>query len=278
MPMTDMFQDKVAGLYFELLTQRVKDQYRGHEDYQLIMDSIRSDFPLVGANVKVQRQDSKGNFYTRTYKVTVKDDLGNFVSSVEEIGGQCCKGEIVKKGFIFTCMECGQLFCRKHIKFVDNDTKKPLCRYGILGWEGCYKASKRNYSVKYIGRNYEDADTSALREALHRKKIIAEITKHDQEIDSINNPEPTPSLPPSRERTYLPPPAKKTELLSRFMHGSVHSFSCGYCQESIWLSDIPCPNCRNLIDLDVDDPLACPICNSPITQVDCPHCQAVNKL
>lgn len=277
MPLTDMLQDKVARLYFELLTQRVKDQYRGHEDYHLIMDSIRSNFPLVGANVKVQRTDRKGNFYTRSYKVVVKDDLGNFISGVEDIGGQCCKGEIVKKGFIFTCMECGQLFCRRHIKFVDNDPRKPLCNYGIFGLEGCYKASWRQYSAKYIGRNYEEADTNVLRETLLRKKLIAEIAKHDMEIDNINS-SPALSLPPSQERTSLPPPTKKTGLLGRLWYGGVHSVTCGNCDERISLSDVLCPNCRNVIDLDIDAPLACPICHSPITEVDCPHCQAVNKL
>ena len=278
MPVTDMLQDSVAKLYFELLTQRVKDQYKGHEDYQLIMNSIRSNFPLVGANVKIQREDGKGNFYTRSYKVVVKDDLGNFVTGIDDIGGQCCKGEIVKKGFTFTCMECGQLFCRKHIKFVDNDSKKPLCHYGFLGWDGCYKSSWKSYSVKWVGRDYENADTNTLRETLLRKKLISEIAQKDLEIDDTINIRPVQSLPPGRQQSQLPPSSKKSGLLSRMWYGSVHSVTCGYCNESIALAGIPCQNCRNVVDLDVDAPLKCPVCHSPITQVDCPHCQAVNTL
>ena len=105
-----MIVEESAKLYMKLLEQAVKDKYRGHRDYHLMIQSIRSDLPIIGGEINVQKEDGNGNFYTETYHVTVLDDLGNPLRGVDDLGGQCRKGEIVKKGFLFTCMKCGKNF------------------------------------------------------------------------------------------------------------------------------------------------------------------------
>jgi len=45
-------------------------------------------------------------------------------SVLYNLGGQCKRGKIVEKGFLFTFMEDGRSFCRKHMKCVDNDSRK----------------------------------------------------------------------------------------------------------------------------------------------------------
>ena len=273
-------QEELANLYFELLTQKVKDQYRGHEDYHMMLNAIDSRIPILGGKINIKKEDSKGNFRTVTYNVTVKDDLGNFINSIDDIGGQCIKGEIVKKGSIFICMECGELVCRRHVKFVDRNQQKPLCCYGFVGWDGCYHSYKKTHSVKRIGNNYDDAPTQDLEELLKRKSIISDISKLDQEIkQTTSGVAPRQTLTASHHNNILAPP-KKAGRLSRLMWGSVHSIKCGNpaCGKRIWLSNYVCQSCRNVVDLHVDNPLFCPRCNAPVKQVQCPECQATNIL
>lgn len=273
-------QDELASLYFELLKQKVKDQYRGHEDYHLMLDSINSRIPIVGGKIQIQKEDQKGNFRTVSYNVTVKDDLGNFIKSIDDLGGQCIKGEIAKKGHIYICLECGELFCRRHVKFVDNNFQKPLCCYGFLGWSGCYAAAWKRHSVRSVGRNYENAVTHDLIEIHKRKKLISGITKLDQEIDETVSGKPHQNTISTSMQANLPPPIKKTSRFDRFIGGSVHSFKCGNpaCGKDIYLSNIICPNCRNVINVDIDSPLSCPLCNTPIRQVECEKCGGTNTL
>ena len=266
-------QDEVTQLYFELLRQKVKDQYRGHQDYHLILGSINSKVPVVGGKVKVQKEDKNGNYYTVTYNVAVKDDLGNFIQSIDDLGGQCVKGEIAKKGYIFTCMECGQTFCRKHIKFVDHNSNKPLCRYGFMGWEGCYSAHKHRYSTG-ITRTHKDT----LRDQLEAERMITEIAKVRQERENIINSQSI--VASSRGGNQLPSQSRQPSLMTRLIHGSVQSVQCGnpVCNATITLSGITCPSCRNVIDIGINDPVKCPICSAPIRTVDCPSCQAKIEL
>lgn len=265
-------QEELVRLYFDLLSQKVKDQYRGHQDYHLMLDSIDKRFPVVGGKVKVQKEDKNGNFYTVSYNLTVKDDLGNFLHGVEDMGGQCMKGEIVKKGFIFTCMECGEPFCRRHVKFVDRDYKKPLCRYGFTGRSGCYAS---------YWKEYTDGGIKMIRERTDRLRAIREYTEEEKRLEAVEQGQALPDYrEEERKAISPPPPRKKTGALSRFLYGDVHNIKCGNpkCGHRIILNNILCPSCRNVVNLDVDAPLVCPACGNSITQVSCPDCEATNTL
>ena len=258
-------QSEIAQLYMELLRQKVKNEYRGHQDYHLMLKAIDSKVPIVGGEIKVQKEDKNGNFYTVTYHVTVKDDLGNFLHSVDDLGGQCMKGEIVKKGYIYTCMECGEPFCRRHVKFVDGNPKKPLCRYGFLGLEGCYF---------YYAGGRSDGGIAKIKEEAERLHAEAERAKAQKELEAIEKGQ----YVIEGDQTRVLPQPKKTGLLDRMIHGSVHSIHCGNCDRMISFADIICPNCRNCVDINIDAPFNCPVCGEPITQVECPNCEATNKL
>jgi phage FluMu protein Com len=259
-------QSELAQLYMLLLKQKVKEKYKGHQDYHLMLNCIDSDVPIVGGEITVQKEDRNGNFYTVTYHITVKDDLGNFIQSVDDLGGQCMKGEIVKKGYVFTCVECGEPFCRRHIKFVDNNYKKALCRYGLMGWEGCYATHWKQYT---------DGGIHRIREATEHVEALAEFETAKKKLEAVKKGQ---YLIEGGELKRLPQLRKKTGPLGRFLHGSVQTIRCGNCNRTISLAGIRCPNCQNIIDIDIDSPLICPLCEGRISQVDCPDCEAVNRL
>lgn len=255
---------ETMDLYMQLLRKSVKDKYRGHQDYHLILNSIDPDTPIVGGKITVQKEDRNGNFYTVTYNVTVKDDLGNFIQSIDDLGGQCMKGEIVKKGYVFTCLECGEPFCRRHVKFVDKSYKKPLCRYGFMGYEGCY--------ARYW-KEYTDSGITRIKTETERLETISQYEIAKKKLDAIQRGQFIGD--DSGGRILLP--RKKTGLLGRALHGSVQSIRCGYCNESVSLAGVRCPNCQNFVDIDVDSS-NCPNCREPIREVNCPRCGATNKL
>jgi hypothetical protein len=268
--MPNGLDQEILGLYLELLKQKVKDQYKGHQDYHLILDSIDSRFPMTAGKVNVQKQDRHGNIYTVTYHVKVKDDLGNIIESPDQLGGQCMKGEIVKKGHIFTCMECGELFCRRHVAFVDDDPEKPLCRYGFRKWEGCYVQHAKKYST-----GVSEHDLTKLKKHIEKAKLEAEL----RAVQAGQIPiEGSPELLgiPGETRKVLPAPQKRGLL------GGIKPYSirCGNprCERKIKLVDITCPNCRRSITISSGMPLSCPMCGEPITQIECPYCEAVNQL
>ena len=273
-----MIAEQSAQLYMQLLERAVKDKYRGHRDYHLMIQSIRSDLPIIGGEIKVQKEDGNGNFYTETYHVTVLDDLGNPLHGVDDLGGQCRKGEIVKKGFLFTCMKCGKNFCREHIEFVDDDSRKPLCSYD-RGWfmsQGCYWAYKQKYSVTKIDeKNLNKTSTANLREYLEREKILKEIK--ELKGDEVSN-ESHPQLE-SPSRKSLPPPKKKRGFLAR-LFSDISSINCGnpYCDKVIPLHDLICPGCRNTITIRNGDAFVCPHCTEPVKQVECTTCGSTNEL
>ena len=267
--MTIGLDQEILGLYMDLLKQKVKDQYRGHQDYHLMLNEIDSRVPIVGGKINVQKEDRHGNFSTVTYNVTVKDDLGNFIQSIDDLGGQCMKGEIVKKGSIFVCSECGGLFCRRHVKFVDNNPQKPLCRYGFMKREGCYF-----FKWKY----YTDGGIKKIQEKTGIINAEAELVKAQKKLEAIQ--EGRIVIGEDEGLKILPSSKKKTGLLGRLIHGSVYSIHCGNyrCKRMISFADITCPGCRSIITIDVDDSLNCPMCGEPITQVKCPYCEGTNEL
>jgi hypothetical protein len=266
MPNGGGLDQEILGLYMEMLKQKVKDQYRGHEDYHLMLNAIDSNVPIVGGEIKVLKEDSHGNIRTVKYHVTVKDDLGNFIKSIDDLGGQCIKGEIVKKGYIFTCMECGELFCRRHVKFVDNDPEKPLCRYGFMGRGGCYTSYANKHST-----GVSQGDIIKLEKQIQEEELKAKLSETRKKREAIEKGQYVLEDP-----RQLPTP-KKTGLL-----GNVKPFSilCGnpQCNERIKLVDIPCPSCRHTITIDSGMPLTCPVCGESITQIECPNCEAINEL
>jgi len=82
----------------------------------------------------------------RIEKLPYFDDLGNVVKKSDSVAG-CTLGEIVREDKIYQCKECGMNFCRKHVKFVDENPKIPLCNYkGKWLQKGCYKKHWKNYT------------------------------------------------------------------------------------------------------------------------------------
>jgi hypothetical protein len=259
-------QSELAQLYMLLLKQKVKEKYKGHEHLEIMLNTIDKNVPIVGGNITIQIEDRNGNFSTRSYHVTVKDDLGNFIQGVDDLGGQCVKGEIVKKGYIFTCIECGEPFCRRHVKFVDNNYKKALCRYGFMGWEGCYASHWKEYT---------DGGIHRIREATEYVKARAELETAKKEFEAVKKGK---YLIEGGELKRIPQLRKKTGAFGRFLHGSVQTIRCGNCNRTISLAGIICPNCRNSIDIDIDSLLVCPVCEGRISEVECPDCEATNRL
>jgi len=276
-----MIAQESAKLYMQLLEKSVKDKYRGHRDYHLMIQSIRSDLPLIGGEIKVQKEDGNGNFYSETYHVTVLDDLGNPLYGVDDLGGQCRKGEIVKKGFLFSCMKCGRNFCKEHVEFVDNDPNRPLCKYdpGFFVSKGCFYRHWKRYSLN--PEHPEHASINIAKQKLELKRMELEQRKIEKELEQLKSGivvdnRPLIGSPANRKR--LPQPKKKG-LLSR-LFADVHRISCGnpYCNHSFQLQDIICPGCSNTITIRDGDAFVCPHCNEPVKQVKCPKCGSTNKL
>lgn len=275
------FEENIAELYMQLLERAVKDKFRGHQDMSVMLDSIHEQVPMVGGEINIQKQDREGNFYTQTYHVAVKDDLGNILKSLDDIGGQCRKGEIAKKGSIFTCMECGELFCRKHIKFVDNDVMKPLCRYGLMGWEGCYTSHARAYSDGGIAGIEKETDKLiALTErekAEQQLKALKQRKKRHRLIGGMSALQPRSPRASQRQSTGTVQ-RRRTGTFQRFLHGDVYKVKCGHCGDDIYFADIVCSECRNIISIDIDSALKCPVCGAPVMSVQCRSCEATNTL
>lgn len=257
----DWIPKDLFNLYYDMLKQSVKDQYKGHEDYVVLLDAIHSKVPIVGGKVNIQKEAPDGTITTRSYQIIVKDDLGHILNGPDDIGGQCVKGEIVKKGHIFICMVCGDLFCRRHVKFVDNNPEKPLCHYGFLGWEGCHFGHAHKYSVG------DQIELERLKHEIEKKKLLAELERAEtQQYIDVGQSQDTLALP------------KKTGAVKRLIHGNAYFVRCGNCNEKIWFSNIVCPACRNTISIDVDASLKCPVCGEPIRQVECHSCEGINTL
>lgn len=101
------------------------------------------------------------------------DCMGKPLKSFDDLGGQCKLGEYAHKDNYFTCMECGENFCRKHVKFVDHDEKKPLCNYGFLGLKGCYaRHNKKDYKT----------ETEKLKIATENLKALIELEKTKRKL------------------------------------------------------------------------------------------------
>jgi len=262
-------QSDLAKLFMFLLKQRAKDQYRGHQDYWTILKSIDKNFPMIGCDVTIQKEDKNGNISTVTHHVSVFDDLGNPVHSIDDIGGRCVKGEIGRKGSIHKCKKCKMLFCDNHVEFVDNNPNKPLCRYGFLGWEGCYTRYAKNYSV--TNPEAVGVDVKLAQERLHLREVHSELLKVEEEIQGTQE-----RITNKKSGKLLS--GKKVSLLDRIRTGGVQTVECGNCRRSIFLSGIKCSRCYNLVDINVGSARVCPVCGNPIREVDCPDCEAVNDV
>lgn len=101
------------------------------------------------------------------------DALGKPLKNFDDLGGQCKLGEYAHKDNYFTCKECGENFCRKHVKFVDNDEEQPLCSYGFLGLKGCYAIhSKKSY----------ETETDRLKKKTEKLKALLELEKAKRKL------------------------------------------------------------------------------------------------
>ena len=58
----------------------------------------------------------------------VEDYLGNEIWDVDETGYCCAEKELVHKRNLHRCLECFDSYSTPHIKFVDGDWRKPLCK------------------------------------------------------------------------------------------------------------------------------------------------------
>jgi len=173
---------EIMQLWRNLIIKNVELQFSGKEQ-AVIIQRIDQNLPLAGCEVTIpQTNPVTGKVHMVTKKIIIKDDLGHIIHSPEELGGQCIKGEYAHKDFIFTCHECGELFCSKHIRFLDRMKKEtPLCYYGFLGRDGCYYNWKRFIKEKdkiaKIGAKTEVIDARTVQEEAEARHLETEIKK-----------------------------------------------------------------------------------------------------
>jgi hypothetical protein len=139
MPM-DIDGKTLFNLLHELVDRRLQEFYRGNENIRILKPFIGTDgmIGFVGSIIKTDPRD--GSFRIVEIYLSVLDDLGYPLHNIEDVGGQCVMGEIVKAGHIFRCRDCNRFFCEKHVRFLDRNEEEPLC---FVKGKGCFQPYKR---------------------------------------------------------------------------------------------------------------------------------------
>ena len=126
-------------IWMRAVRRSIEDEHRGEESYEHIKTGITPE-GLVGYDGSTKERNPDGSFRMVRRRVRFMDDLGNILLGAEDVAGQCVKGEIVKQGYLFTCIKCHKRVCMKHARFFNGDRDKPLC---TVGWFPCYDKYKR---------------------------------------------------------------------------------------------------------------------------------------
>lgn len=258
-----MIPDEILKLYLGLLKKSVEFQYKGHEDYELILGRIDSDIPIVGSSVSIQKRDpNTGQIYTVNYKVHVHDDLGNRLSCLEDLGGMCTKGELVHKDYLFDCIKCHRKFCLRHVQFVDGDREKPLCNYdGFLGRKGCFYKFEHEFSLGISRlRKFDkeimrlDAETALQQAASRRDEARLRREELALKMKELKNRRKSLSARP---------------LLSLF--SASPEIKCPACDFSPWGGhQVDCPRCGTA--WKTSRGVVCPSCGHRVSSIRCYRC------
>ena len=240
-------------LYTRLVLRSLEDQYRGHEHYQLIKTKITKE-GLVGGEVTVKVRNPDKSFRTVTYQLAVMEDLGNLVRGVEDIAGQCVKREIVKHGYLFTCINCHQNFCMKHVKFLDGDREKPLC---TPGWFPCFDKYKRIHEER---EELDHKKLLVLREAevaealTRRNRAVREAQEEEYKLEDLKNSRPG--------------------FFDRFLGYSALSkpVVCPNCDWGPGTLRVTCPSCGVVFRMRSDSSRQCPSCGFIVREIPCIRC------
>ncbi len=251
----DATQDAL-DLFAQLLRKQIHDEHRCNEIINILRTSISKEGYVGGESLVKIIDPRDGTFITKNYKITVLDDLGYPSRGVNDIGGQCVKGEIVSKGHIFKCMECQSLICEKHLKFIDEATGKAVCSYN---GDSCFKKyykkiyqKNRELNLKNIELSKEtEIHQSILRNTNARK----EAEKSKIELENLVN-----SRPGWLDRLFGHPTPYKPIM-------------CTYCDFSPNTHTITCAQCGYLFTLRSDSARICPHCDTIVREIKCYRCQ-----
>jgi hypothetical protein len=143
--MPDIDVRMMFDILMESMTRELEDKYRGEENISILKTRVGVD-GVIGLDVTVKKRDPRdGSFRIVHYTVPVLDDLGYPLRGADDLGGECVKGELAKKGHIFECMDCNRLWCEKHLRFLGRNKTMPVC---YVDGEGCFEHYKKFYAKR----------------------------------------------------------------------------------------------------------------------------------
>ena len=283
-------------LYTRLVLRSLEDQYRGHEHYELIKTKITKE-GVVGGQVTVKVRNPDKSFRTVTYELAVMEDLGNLVRGVEDIAGQCVKGEIVKHGYLFTCVNCHKNFCMKHVRFFHGDRDKPLC---TVGWFPCFdkyraihdKHEELEYKRLITLKEAELAEAitwrnRAVRQAEEEKRIYEKNKRLEYKGSYVIKEAEVAEAQTRRNRAVREAQEEKYKLkdlknsrpgfFDRLLVYSAPNkpVVCPNCDWGPATLRVTCPSCGIIFRMRSDSSRQCPSCGFVVREIPCIRC---NKL
>jgi DNA-directed RNA polymerase subunit RPC12/RpoP len=255
MPAQDPFEKANLDLFIKLLIKDVENRYRGRVNIKQLKTKITSD-GFFGGTVKIiERDPDTGFFYEVEREVVVLDDMGEPIYGPEDIGGQCVKGEIVKRGSLYKCVKCGRRVCPNHVKFLGDDQDKPYCDVGFIGCYNRYRklfnrAEERRQQMYELGEEtqLEGTKTTYLGEHLGRRRAEKQVEDYERGIK------------PSFWDWLIGSPVPRKPI------------RCPHCGWSPSAYSVTCENCGTVFSIRADTSRRCPLCDYVVTEVECFRC------
>ena len=237
----------------EVIERRFQELYRGRETLRILKPYIGID-GVMGFNGSMVKKDPRdGSFRVVEIELSVLDDLGHPLHNIEDLGGKCLVGEIVKVGHIFQCMECNEYFCDKHIRFLDRNRQTPLC---FVNGKGHFKPYQK--------------DQQRMREIERQRLLIEEETRLATALEGHF------LARKSAEQAKVDYQNGKNGFLSRlFFRPLGTSIRCSNCGFSPSYYPVQCGSCGQHFELRGSSPRTCPRCGTAVKQVPCYRCPKV---
>jgi hypothetical protein len=268
-------------LWAEVLRRKIEEDYGGHEDYHQMLEAVDSDIPIYGCDVTIRKKNPRtGQIYTVSYHLGVYDDMGNPMKGLDDVGGKCAvKGEIIKKGYIFTCEKCGENYCRRHIEFVDQGRdldRVPLCRYGTMGTSGCHYRYAHEYWPKHRHKERQIEDLQKELEVMQAKTAL-EHGKADYEESSLRYDEiEIKKLQLKNLKKELKGPGILTKIFgdTLALPGGAPPITCSECGFSPASHKVTCKSCGTRFTVSGNSLMRCPRpdCREVISEIKCFRC------
>ena len=258
MPAQDPFEKANLDLFIKLLIKDVESRYRGSVNIRQLKTRITSD-GFFGGTVKIMERDPETGFFHEVEKeVVVLDDMGEPIYGPEDIGGQCVKGEIVKRGSLYKCVKCGRRVCPNHAKFLGDDQDKPYCDVGFIGCYNRYRdlfrrAEERRQQIYELGEETqaEAVKTTYLSRFLGRRREEKRVEDYERSIKpSFWDWLTGSSVPRKRIKCSNP--------------GCI-----GWSPPSV---SVTCENCGTVFSIRADTSRRCPTCDWVINEIECFRC------